>query len=167
MKIFVLLILILTSISLRADPMYSVYFVRHAEKDLSNPDNRNPELLPCGRGRADRLADIFKGIDLEAIYSTDFARTLSTAGPTAALKHIEVQIYDPRSLDGVFKQLVDKKQDALVVGHSQTTSLLAGKLAGIELELIDESVYDRLYQVVVAGDVAKLQLLHQAFQCTR
>lgn len=167
MKILVLLVLILTSTSLRADQMYTIYFVRHAEKELSNPENRNPELLPCGLGRADRLADIFKDIDLKAIYSTDFARTLSTAGPTAESKNIEVQIYDPHSLEGVFKQLVAKKQDALVVGHSQTTSVLAAKLAGIELELIDESVYDRLYQVVVAGDLAKLQLLHQAFQCAR
>jgi broad specificity phosphatase PhoE len=167
MKLIVFIISIFASCSLLADEMYSVYLVRHAEKDLSNPDNRNPELLPCGSDRSERLADILANVDLKAIYSTDFARTRSTAKPTANAKKLPVQIYDPYKLDVFSEQLAAKKQDALVVGHSNTTNVLAGKLAGIELEELDEEEYDRLYQVVVANGSAKLQLLHQAFRCAR
>jgi broad specificity phosphatase PhoE len=167
MKIIILLVSIFSYFDLAADEIYSVYLVRHAEKDVTDPDNHDPQLRSCGIDRAERLASIFQSVDLKAVYSTDYARTQSTARPTADSKDLAVQTYDPVELDVVFDRLVTKKQDALVVGHSNTTNVLAGKLAGIELEDIDEEEYDRLYQVVLFDGSAKLQLLHQAFQCAR
>ena len=167
MKILTLLVSIFSYSYLAADEIYSVYLVRHAEKDVTDPDNDNPQLRSCGIDRARRLAGIFQSVDLKAVYSTNYARTQNTARPTADSKNIAVQTYDPSKLDVIVDQLATRKQDALVVGHSQTTNVLAGKLAGIELEDIDEEEYDRLYQVVIFNDSAKLQLLHQAFQCAR
>ena len=109
--------------------------------------------------------DIFREIDLQAVYSTNYARTRNTAAPLAASKSLEVAIYDPANLDELLQQLHAAKQDALVVGHSNTTAALAGSLAGVALEDLGEGDYDRLYQVVVFNDQAKVQLLHQGFRC--
>ena len=167
MKIIILLVSIFSYFDVAADETYSVYLVRHAEKDVTDPDNHDPQLRSCGIDRAERLASIFQSVDLKAVYSTDYARTQSTARPTADSKNLAVKTYDPVDLDVVFDRLITKKQDALVVGHSNTTNVLAGKLAGIELEDIDEEEYDRLYQVVLFDGSAELELLHQVFQCAR
>ena len=167
MKAIFLLIAIFASYSLFAGEMYTVYLVRHAEKDLSNPDNRNPKLLPCGTQRAESLADTLKEIDLKAVYSTNFERTRSTARPTAVAKNLEVKIYNPDQLDALYSLITDRKHNALIVGHSDTTNVLAGKLAGIVLAEIDEAEYDRLYQVVIAGGSVNLQMLHQSFNCAK
>jgi broad specificity phosphatase PhoE len=166
-KALIVLILILTGVNVAADSTYSVYLIRHAEKDLSDPDTKNPKLRQCGEKRALRLATIFKDINLQAVYSTDFKRTQSTAKPTAKSKNITVKSYDPYKLDDLHSELTSNKQDVLVVGHSQTTTLLAGKLAGLNLEILDEYEYDRLYQVVVYEGAVEFQLLHQAFQCEK
>jgi broad specificity phosphatase PhoE len=167
MKTIILLIVIFTSTSVFAQEMYTVYLVRHAEKDLSNPGNKNPKLLPCGTHRAESLAETFKDIDLKTVYSTNFERTRSTATPTAVAKNLEVQIYNPDQLGALYSLITDRKHNALIVGHSDTTNVLAGKLAGIVLAEIDEAEYDRLYQVVIAGGSANLQMLHQSFRCAK
>jgi 2-keto-3-deoxy-galactonokinase len=53
----------------------------------------------------------------------------------------------------------------LVVGHSNTTAVLAGLLIGEEMGSFDESIYNRVYQVVIAGDDRRLHILHTAFVC--
>jgi broad specificity phosphatase PhoE len=153
------------SASALGNDIYSVYFVRHAEKDRSNPEDKNPHLCPCGLERAQRLAEIFKGINLQALYSTAYVRTRDTALPIAMSKNLAVEIYNPANLTEVLERLRTAKQDALVIGHSNTTSVLAGLLADIELTAINDQEYDRLYQVVIADDHSTLQLLHQAFHC--
>lgn len=165
MKALIFIILIFSGMEASAEDSYSIFLIRHAEKDLTDPNTKNPILLPCGEDRAARLAVIFKGINLHAVYSSDFKRTQGTAKPTAEAKNLPIHSYTPYEVDIVFNELVSKKQDALVVGHSDTTNVLAGKLAGIELEEIDDDEYDRLYQVVLSKGTAKFQLLHQAFQC--
>ena len=147
-----------------AEP-HAVYLVRHAEKDLEGGDARDPGLLPCGIRRAQHLADMLAGIELGAVYSTDFRRTRLTAEPSLGSRQLTLQLYDPRDLDELAQRLLSRQEDALVVGHSNTTSVLAGKLAGLELGELGEHEYDRLYQVVISPGAVKLQLLYQAFPC--
>ena len=167
MKLFVFLIALAISLPVLGNDTYFVYLVRHAEKDISNPDNKNPQLTACGVERAQRLSKILADVDLQAIYSSDYVRTRDTASPTASARKLTVQIYDPGDLDEVLQRLSTAKQDALVVGHSNTTSVLAGRLTGISLEDISEQEYDRLYQIVTTDGHSTLQLLHQAFECSR
>lgn len=143
---------------------FTVYLVRHAEKALSF-NLFNPPLTQCGRLRAARLAGMLKNVPLEKVYSSDFQRTLDTAGPTARLQGINIELYDPHKLEAFSQLLLDRQQDALVVGHSQTTSVLAGLLAGEKREALEESVYDRIYQVVVVNDKGRIHLRHQTFEC--
>ena len=103
---------------------------------------------------------------LEAVYSTEYRRTQSTALPTATNQGLQIQSYEPDALGRVAEELIRNGQDALVVGHSNTTAVLAGMLVGEELGAFDESIYNRVYQVVVAKDDRRLHVLHTSFDCS-
>jgi broad specificity phosphatase PhoE len=145
--------------------IFSIYLVRHAEKESEAKDPGNPSLSSCGELRAQALARILSDIRLEKIYSTPFERTLSTARPSAESSHLEIEIYDPNMLEDFSRLLLNRQQDALVVGHSNTTGVLAGLLAGESQESFDEKIFDRLYQVVISGKRARINLFHQSFHC--
>ena len=144
------------------DGTFTLYLVRHAEKEL---DAQDPDLTACGVERSESLTAFFDAVPLEAVYSTDFRRTMNTALPTARAKGLEVQAYDPRALEGAMEELLQKQQDALVVGHSNTTWVLAGLLVGEDIGSFDESIYNRVYQVVVSAQGKRLHVLHTAFHC--
>lgn len=153
------------TIASSADEPYTVYLMRHAEKDIDHQDRKNPPLKKCGQKRAENLVTIFKHIDLKKVYSTDFRRTKSTATPTAKSKGLNVEIYDQYNLDIIFEEVLSDKQDVLIVGHNQTTNVLAAKLAGLESETVDGAEYDRLYQITLFANAAKYQLFQQSFKC--
>ena len=166
-KTFALLFTFFMSPMTMASEPYSVYLIRHAEKELIDPTDKNPNLTPCGMQRAERLTTIMKNINLDVIYSSDYTRTRETARPIAKDKQLTEKIYAPDKLGQLAEIILANKKDALVVGHSDTTGVLAGMLAGIEVGEIDETKYDRLYQVVLYQRSAKLSLLHQAFKCEK
>lgn len=143
--------------------LFTLYFVRHSEKEQAASD---PGLTPCGIARSESLSAFFAGVPLEAVYSTDFRRTQGTALPTAAAKGLEVQSYDPRALEEAMEMLLDRGQDALVVGHSNTTGVLAGLLVGEDIGAYNESIYNRIYQVVVSPSDRRLHVFHTAFDCS-
>jgi len=63
--------------------------------------------------------------------------------------------------------LKEHRRDALVVGHSNTTAVLAGLLVGDEsFSTFDESIYDRIYQVVLSDSGGRIHILQQTFSCT-
>ena len=106
------------------------YLIRHAEKDRSDSSNQNPDLNEDGLNRAEKWAEVFKDIEFDAVYSTDYNRTLQTAGPTAEMKKLEIMKYDPRKLfDENFAENT-KGKTVLVVGHSNTTPQFANMILG-------------------------------------
>lgn len=137
------------------------YFVRHAEKDRSDAENRNPMLTDAGQERAQNWMRVFKDVALDAVYSTDYNRTQQTAAPTAESKSLEVQSYDPRTLnDSIFSAATQGKK-VLVVGHSNTTpSFVNAVLGATTYKDIDDSNNGNLYIVRVQGDRKEAQLLH-------
>jgi broad specificity phosphatase PhoE len=145
--------------------VFSIYLVRHAEKDSEAKNPEDPTLSTCGELRAKFLARVLSDIELEKIYSTAYERTLGTAQPSADSHQLEIEIYDPHKLEEFSRELLNAQQDALVVGHSNTTGVLAGMLAGEIGEAFAEEIYDRLYQVNISGDHARINLLHQDFNC--
>lgn len=69
------------------DPVISTfYFIRHAEKDRTDPENPDPELNQNGLDRAIRWAEVFDPIPLDMVYSTNYERTQMTAAPTSIKK---------------------------------------------------------------------------------
>ena len=144
------------------DGLFTLYLVRHSEKENNS---NNPGLTPCGMERSESLSTFFEDVPLEAVYSTDYRRTRSTALPSARSKMLKIQEYDMRALEEIMAQLMRDQQDALVVGHSNTTGLLAGLLMGEDIGAFDESIYNRVYQVVVSKDDRRLHVFYTAFQC--
>ncbi|MEX2349257.1 MAG: phosphoglycerate mutase family protein [Flavobacteriaceae bacterium] len=128
------------------------FLIRHSEKDRSNPDDQDPALEDAGFERAEKWADIFADIKLDAVYSSDFKRTIQTATPTAESKGLEIISYDPH---GVYETnfIEDTKgKNILVVGHSNTIPKLANYLLDEEkYSDIPDDVDGRLYIITVLG----------------
>lgn len=147
--------------------LFTIYLVRHSEKKVSTSNSKNPPLTTCGEQRAESLSKFFKKVDLDVIYSTNYIRTKSTAKPTAKSKKKTIKTYNPRKLNLFAKTLIEKKEDALVVGHSNTTGVLAGLLVGKKIEPFDESIYNRIYQVVIHKKTGRLHVLNTSFSCDK
>ncbi len=123
------------------------YLVRHAEKVLNVKD---PELTPAGEARALLLKDRLNDIDVTAVYSSDYRRTMATAAPLATDKRLAVITYDPRDLPGLAARLKEDCIICVVVGHSNTTPQLAAALGGDSgPEIVEATEYDRLYHIVI------------------
>ena len=130
MKKFTLLVVFIFSFFSCEHPkeITTFYLIRHAEKDRSNPSDRNPNLTEEGENRAANWAKYFSDIELDAVYSTNYNRTLQTAKPTAESKNLEIKKYDPRTLYNLeFESETDNKS-VLIVGHSNTTPVFANMI---------------------------------------
>jgi len=145
--------------------VFTIYLVRHSEKDLSSNNSADPPLTPCGEQRSESLSRFLRDVKLDVIYSTDYDRTKKTALPTAISKGLQIKEYNDEELIDFSKLLIKNKQDALVVGHSNTTGVLAGLLVGEEIGEFDLDIYDRVYQVAIHKKRGRLHLLHTAFDC--
>lgn len=135
--------------SLMAADANIIYLTRHAEKLDTGSD---PSLSEAGKLRAANLASTLKHANINAIYSTSYNRTLETAAPLSELISVGVQAYDPFDLSGFAAGLKTLVGNTMVVGHSNTTPELVTLLGGEAGSDIDESEYDRLYQLIFNQD---------------
>lgn len=130
------------------------YFIRHAEKDRSDPSDKNPHLTEIGKARAAHWSDILSEVKFDAVYSTDYNRTKETAQPTTMKNNLELQIYDPNTIDAKSFMKDTKGQTVLIVGHSNTTPEFVNKILGDKkYQDIDDSNNGNLYIVTISGDV--------------
>jgi len=136
------------------------YLVRHAEKDISDKTNRNPRLTEKGKIRANNLVAVFENVKFDAVYSTNYFRTLNTAKPTALNQKLETIIYNVKGFNFDKFKAETKGKNILIVGHSNTTPHFSNKLLGKEkYENLDESIYSNLYIITLTGDSANSILL--------
>lgn len=138
------------------DPVVSTfYFIRHAEKDRTDPENADPELNQNGLDRAIRWAEVFDPIPLDLVYSTNYERTSMTAAPTSVKKDIDIKYYDPSTFDAEEFKLVNEGKNVLVVGHSNTTPMLVNKILGMEkYGQMDDSDNSSLFIVRIIDGIA-------------
>jgi broad specificity phosphatase PhoE len=147
------------------DNSYTIYLVRHAEKQIVAGE-KNPELTLCGVKRAEQLASILENVKLTSVYSTNYKRTMATAKPTAQQKQLTIKNYNPRELSQFAEQLINEKQNILVVGHSNTTPQLAQLISKHSVKELTELEYQELYQVQIVGDKRTLIRLKQPLECS-
>jgi 2,3-bisphosphoglycerate-dependent phosphoglycerate mutase len=126
--LFIFMLIVLSSCT--SDETTTYYLIRHAEKDRSDPSNKNPNLNLEGLERAKKWASYFKNIELDAVYSTNYNRTQQTATPTADGKELVIQSYNPSKMFDSTFQKNTKGKKVLVVGHSNTTPVFANKILG-------------------------------------
>ena len=135
----------------------SYYFIRHAEKvDAS----KNPNLSAIGFERARLWDDIFAEIKFDAIYSTDYKRTLQTVTPLAATQKIAIKLYDPNtlSIETFKKENVGKK--VLIVGHSNSIPNFVNQIISEKIYPdIADVTFGNLYIVITSNAKINHQLL--------
>lgn len=141
------------------DGSYTLYLVRHAEKQADGSDD--PALNDIGRNRSEQLATWFEEKDIELIWSSDYRRSRDTAGPLISSLGLELSLYDPRDLPALANTLLDNRRNALVVGHSNTTPELARLLCQCVIADMDESEYERLIVVSFSDDQVTVETLMQ------
>ncbi|WP_226391121.1 SixA phosphatase family protein [Penaeicola halotolerans] len=154
---FITLISLMSSTWVAAQSTY--IFVRHAEKESDGTPN--PNLTVDGHKRAVALANFLKNQPVDAIYSTDYLRTMQTAGPLAKMKDIKIDTYNPAD-QANFAQMLKEKQDQVitVVGHSNTIHHLVNFMMGEKvLDELDESDYENIFMVYLDVEAGKKSLL--------
>lgn len=140
LTLLLMLCFVLNGLPVSADDSFALYFFRHAEK-MKLPKG-NPDLTEKGHQRAKALASHFNTLELDVIYSSDYQRTLNTASPVADCQKKTVELYDPRQLQVFANELLTKKQNALIVGHSNTTPELVSLVGGKPLYLTEADYGD-------------------------
>jgi len=137
-----------------------IYLVRHAEKELDG--SKDPDLTETGRKRAENLAAMLRSADIKRIFCTDYLRTRKTAVPMNEIVGTEMELYDPKALEVLAQQLLELEENALVVGHSNTTTDLVTHLGGkAGPPIVEAWEYDRLYLLQTQnGQVTRTILLH-------
>ena len=138
---------------------FTLYLVRHAEKQADG--SRDPNLTEAGEQRAKYLAAWLKDQEIDDIWSSGYRRTTGTAQPLATELGLLLNIYDPRDQSVLLERLLDRRDNALVVGHSNTIPELARMLCGCTIADMDESEYDRLIVVSVAAGKTAVKTLNQ------
>ncbi len=138
---------------------FELYLVRHAEKQADG--SRDPELTEAGTQRAENLTVWFEDKNINDIWSSDYKRTRDTAKPTVSKLGLELNIYDPRDLNALSETLLRNQNNALIVGHSNTTPELARLLCDCDIEDMDESEYDRLIVISIGNSGAQDRTLTQ------
>lgn len=140
----------------QTEGMTTYYFIRHAEKDESNPQDRDPQLTAAGKERAAKWAEIFKEVEFDLIFSSDYERTRETAETIANSQNKQVNIYDPRNLNDKEFQKKTKGKTVLVVGHSNTNPAFANLILEEKRHKdIDEKESGSLIMVTVAPNGTK------------
>ena len=80
-------------------------------------------------------------------------------------RELEIKYYEPNELEQFSESLLSLKQNSLVVGHSNTTPVLAGLLTGKSLQPFSEDIYNRVYKVEINKRKKKLFIINSDFQC--
>lgn len=144
------------------DTTTTFILVRHAETTGSGS---NPTLSSAGQTRTNTLQRILDNVPLNAVFSTNFNRTMQTASPTATDQSLTITIYDAFNPDALIDQILATHHDGvvLIVGHSNTTPDLLNALTGSNTFLdIPETEYDNLF-VVHVYEKGRAEVLHMKY----
>ena len=134
-------------------PVQTITVVRHGEKAADGIS-----LSDAGKQRALTLKNILTSQKIESIYSTNTARTIGTAQPTADIKKLPVTIY--KNNEELIKILANNsvKGNFLIVGHSNTVpDLLRRCGCDYKKKDLDDNEFDKLFVIKLNGKTCKLK----------
>jgi phosphohistidine phosphatase SixA len=116
------------NISLRRNPVTTVYVIRHAEY---TPGPQDPSLNQTGRDRAEQLLRVLYKAKVDAIFCTQWTRTKETAQPLATKNNIAPITYQDTDISGLMQQIRSETyrgKNLLVIGHSNTVPSIIREL---------------------------------------
>jgi len=136
-----------------------VWIVRHAEKDQSNPEDKDPNLSDEGRIRAGDLATYLTKVKFDAAFSTPYKRTHQTLDSLVSKKKVEVKDYSDIKVlvEDIRKNYADKT--VIISGHSNNVLELIEAFGGKrpKEELTDDD-YDYIFHLTVKDDKARVKM---------
>jgi broad specificity phosphatase PhoE len=153
-----LLLFFWIQVTLGQNTITQYYFIRHAEKvDRS----KNPDLSEKGIERAQEWKALFSEINFDAVYSTDFNRTLQTIQPIVAGNNQLLKIYNPKMIDVELFKKETQGKTILIVGHSNTVPNMVNQIIK-ENKYVDiaENQFGNLYIITLFENQTQSQLLH-------
>lgn len=135
-------------------PPVILILVRHAEKKIVPPENKDPDLSPAGVARAEELVRMFSDAGITAIYATQYKRTQQTIKPLADKLRLPVTQVEAKQTPELVKQIRARGagQVAFIAGHNNTVPEIIAAMGGPQLPIIPETEYDNLYILTVQAD---------------
>lgn len=132
----------------------TVILVRHAEKMIVPPENKDPDLSPAGQARAQELARVFGETGIAAIYATQYKRTQQTVKPLADKLGLAVTQVEAKKTPELVKQIRARNagQVIFIAGHNNSVPEIIAALGGPQLPIIPEEEFDNLYILTVRSD---------------
>ena len=141
MRYLIILTILFFSCNLTVDDCVEVYLIRHAEKDRSDPLNKNPHLNEKGIERSLLWNGYFENKEVNSIYSTNYNRTIETVLPISIAKGIKPIIYSASNVNYESFLKKEKGNTVIVVGHSNT-------IPGFVNKLIEDDYYKQINDTV-------------------
>jgi broad specificity phosphatase PhoE len=132
----------------------TVILVRHAEKAVVPPENKDPDISMDGEKRAAELAKMFGDAGIGAIFVSQYKRTQQTVKPLADKLGLTATPVEAQKTPELIKQIRAQKagQVVFVAGHNNTVPEVIAALGGPKLPIIPETQYDNLYILTVNSD---------------
>lgn len=130
----------------------TVYLVRHAEKEISNPNDQDPDLTSVGLKRAEDLKAYLEDVSFDAFFSTPYKRNQKTISPLAQGRPI--QFYEAHDFTKLRDRILTdfKGKTVLVVAHSNTVlPIIEAFGARKPFDEIGDNEYDNIFKLRVSG----------------
>ena len=159
-KLFILFIFF--TFDLSSQDCSEFFLIRHAEKDRTDAENKNPNLNEKGKLRALKWVEVFKNIEFDKIYSTNYYRTLETVMPISKKIKKKILIYNPSKINyGKFLSDNNTNNKVLVVGHSNTIpAFVNGLIKQSFYSQINDRNNSNLYIVKICNNSISHNLLY-------
>ncbi|HEV7680604.1 MAG TPA: phosphoglycerate mutase family protein [Pyrinomonadaceae bacterium] len=135
-------------------PPLTLILVRHAEKAIVPPENKDPDLSLAGEARAQELARMFGDAGVTAIFATQYKRTQQSAKPLADKLGLTVNKVEAKETAELVKQIRARGAGEVIfiAGHNNTVPEIIAAMGGPKLPIIPETEYDNLYILTVQSD---------------
>ena len=132
-------------------PAITLILVRHAEKKIVPPENKDPDLSPAGLERAEELARMFGGTGVTAIYATQYKRTQQTVQPLSYRFGAPVILLNADQTHELVDQIhtTQRGKTIFIAGHNNTVPAIVSALSGETYPPIPENEYDNLFIVTI------------------
>lgn len=132
----------------------TVILVRHAEKKVVPPENKDPDISDEGQARAKEIARMFSGAGIAAIYATQFKRTQQTVKPLSDQLGVAVTKVEAKKTSDLVALIrsANAGQTIFVAGHNNTVPEIIAALGGPQLPIIPETDFDNLYILTIQKD---------------
>ena len=141
-----------------------VYVVRHAEKNTTDPGEKDPDLSLLGYQRAEALKERLASVRLSAVFVTPYRRNRLTLTPLAKARNLDLQTYEAHGYTGLVKVIMGsyRGKTVVVAGHSNSVLEIIESF-GIERPLpsLSEKDYDYIFMIrIPRKGKATVQVLH-------